>query len=417
MVLSAGTWHFNNLTAATGSPVIGSEELLDGPALDAYAFEGQGTQHVVYGSFPRIHELWWDSTGWHANELTVTAGNAPPESESGALQAYAFEAQGTQHVFYASTELHMIELRWASDRWSWTDLSELTGAPANLLPFTAYAFESKGIQNVVYFTVPDDAFRELWQDANAWHSDNGNLGITGRLPFGYVIEADGTQHIAYVGPSDHVLEVWWGDAQNFIEDAAQVAGAPDAASGVTGHVIDGLGHLFYVGTTGAHPGARQGPGRMGLERPHELGRGTAGLRSLPARLRYLPDAGELRRRRRSACVLRWRPGRPYSRAAVGGAGGLAMERPFIGHRIARPRTNRRPDRRLCLQGRGDPARRLRGSGRQHPRAVVAKRPHAGPSSDSGRGLNRSGRDQWVVRHSRGPPSRDLTRSGRPGRGP
>ena len=59
MVLSAGTWHFNNLTAATGSPVIGSDELRDGPALDAYAFEGQGTQHVVYGSFPGIHELWW----------------------------------------------------------------------------------------------------------------------------------------------------------------------------------------------------------------------------------------------------------------------------------------------------------------------------------------------------------------------
>lgn len=49
-----GSWHINDLTAATGAPAAGVV-----PA--CYVFDGQGTQHVVYGRpvDGHIHELGW----------------------------------------------------------------------------------------------------------------------------------------------------------------------------------------------------------------------------------------------------------------------------------------------------------------------------------------------------------------------
>ena len=90
-------WHYNDLTANTGAPPA------SGPPM-GYIFDAQGTQHVIYqglivdqGSDGRIHELWWDSNGWHHNDLTAAAG-APLAFESSS--AYVFESQETQHVVY-----------------------------------------------------------------------------------------------------------------------------------------------------------------------------------------------------------------------------------------------------------------------------------------------------------------------------
>lgn len=249
MVRGAGSWHFNDLTAATGAPAISNDELVWGAALDGYAFEGQRTQHVVYGAFPHIYELWWDSSGWHVNDLVAAAG-APNELESGSLRGFADEAEGTQHVFYTAADEHIVELRWEAGHWSWTDLTAQTGAPGNASPLTAYLVESRGIRNVVYFAATDQHFHELWHDAGGWHSDG--LGVTGHHPFGYVVNADGTQHVAYIGPSDHVWEAWWSNGDNHWDDVSSETGAPDAASGVTGYVVEPAGtrHLFYLGTTG-----------------------------------------------------------------------------------------------------------------------------------------------------------------------
>jgi hypothetical protein len=46
-----------------------------GSKLSSYVFENQNTQHVNYiGVDSHIHELWWDSSGWHAHDLTAAAG-------------------------------------------------------------------------------------------------------------------------------------------------------------------------------------------------------------------------------------------------------------------------------------------------------------------------------------------------------
>ena len=88
-----GGWQFNgDLTAATGAPRTVSEPI-------AYAFNTQGTQHIVYQAgdviFGRqapnevkitnasINELWRDTDGWHRNDLTATTGAPAGEPMTG----------------------------------------------------------------------------------------------------------------------------------------------------------------------------------------------------------------------------------------------------------------------------------------------------------------------------------------------
>ena len=53
-------WHVNESTAASGGPAVGQFRL------SGYVFDAQGTQHVAYiGVDSHVHELWWNTSGWH----------------------------------------------------------------------------------------------------------------------------------------------------------------------------------------------------------------------------------------------------------------------------------------------------------------------------------------------------------------
>ena len=145
-------WHYNDLTAATGAPLA-----IFAPM--GYVFDAQDTQHIVYqgyidgqGADGHIHELWWDSNGWHHNDLTAAIG-APMAFE--APWGYVFAAQGTQHVVYLGLgaggqgiDGHIHELWWDSNGWHHNDLTAATGAPMASAPPLGYAFETQRTQHV-----------------------------------------------------------------------------------------------------------------------------------------------------------------------------------------------------------------------------------------------------------------------------
>ena len=86
-------WHHDDLTAAAGAPLPAVDQ-----SMSAYAFEDQGTQHVIYvRQDSHIEELWWDNSGWHHNDLTAAASAPLPAVDQG-IAAYAFEDQGTQQA-------------------------------------------------------------------------------------------------------------------------------------------------------------------------------------------------------------------------------------------------------------------------------------------------------------------------------
>ena len=110
-------WHHSDLTALAGAPEAGRVPL------SGYVFDAQGTQHVVYGSDVdgHIHELWWDTNGWHHSDLTALAG--APEAGRVPVSGYMFDAQGTQHVVHGSdVDGHIHELWWDTNGWHHSDL-------------------------------------------------------------------------------------------------------------------------------------------------------------------------------------------------------------------------------------------------------------------------------------------------------
>ena len=169
----ASGWHHGDLTAMTGAPVAAGD-----PA--GYVFDAQGTQHVMYRSGDgHVHELWWDATnGWGSGDLTAVTG-AP--AAAGDPAAYVFDAEGSQHVIYRAGNGHLYELWWtATQGWNQGDLTAAAGSPPAAGDPGAYAFRAEGTQHVVYRTA-DGHLHEMWWRPGPGNHD-GDLTIAARPP-------------------------------------------------------------------------------------------------------------------------------------------------------------------------------------------------------------------------------------------
>jgi hypothetical protein len=218
-------WHHNNLTIAGGAPTSGRERhfALGDPV--GYVFDALGEQHVIYRdtevipaqlSTPaHVHELWWNSDGWHHKDLNIAAGS-PAGAASDVLgnpAAYAFEAQRTQHVVYRGLDDHVHELWWDSNGWHYNDLTIAADAPTALNNPAGYMFNSASEQHVVYQS-HDNHIHELWWNLEGWHHKDLTLAAGAPLalgdPVGYVFDAQRTQHVFYLGVDNHIHELRWG---------------------------------------------------------------------------------------------------------------------------------------------------------------------------------------------------------------
>jgi hypothetical protein len=74
-------------------------------------FDAEGSQHVIYrAGNGRLYELWWTAAqGWNQGDLTAAAGSPHAAGDPG---AYAFRAEGTQHVVYRTADGHLHEMWW-----------------------------------------------------------------------------------------------------------------------------------------------------------------------------------------------------------------------------------------------------------------------------------------------------------------
>jgi hypothetical protein len=246
-------WHHNDLTAAAGAPLPAVNQ-----SMSAYAFEHQGTQHVIYlGQDLHVEELWWDNNGWHHNDLTAAAG-APLPAVDQSMSAYAFEDQRTQHVIYLGQDLHVEELWWDNNGWHHNDLTAAAGAPLPAVnqSMSAYAFEDQGTQHVIYLG-QDLHVEELWWDNNGWHHNDLTAAAGAPLPSvdesisAYAFEDQGTQHVIYVGQDSHINELWWDNNGWHHNDLTAATGAPLPGNGQSRSAYafedQGTQHVVYVG--------------------------------------------------------------------------------------------------------------------------------------------------------------------------
>jgi hypothetical protein len=246
-------WHQNDLTARTGAP----PALLFGSPV-GYVFDAQATQHVIYRTRDdRIMELWWDSTGWHDSDLTAASGGAPSPAQF-VRSGYVFDAQSTQHVVYLAergqgVDGHIIELWWDSNGWHRNDLTVASGgAPLAAGRPTGYVFSAQRTQHIVYRAASGHII-ELWWDDNGWHHSDltvaaGGAPLPASNPTGYVFDAQGTQHVVYLAGA-HIHELWWNSNGWHHNDLTIAAGtAPSASSDPVGYPFNGqrTQHVIYI---------------------------------------------------------------------------------------------------------------------------------------------------------------------------
>ena len=155
-------WHHEPLTQQTGAPPTASEPF-------GYVFSWDGTQHVDYvGTNGHIYELWWNPTGWHVEDLTAHTG-APLAHFGGAgVWGYPFDpAPGvpnpTQHVLYRGVDSHIHELWWDSTGWHHNDLHGVPGTPLASGDPTGFAHTGKGTQHVFFVSDTNHVIALQWR--------------------------------------------------------------------------------------------------------------------------------------------------------------------------------------------------------------------------------------------------------------
>ena len=165
-------WNQNNITDRAGAPSLPQGDPI------GYAFEADGTQHVLYvdADGSGVKELWWDNNGWHPNDLSSPPGLPPETSIDYVSGAYVFHWEDTQHIITVASTLavgvaerfDLYEL-WGQRQadptgWNPHDLTQAVGmAGQNLGCLAAYAFNSQGTQHVicVNWQDPDPHIYEL----------------------------------------------------------------------------------------------------------------------------------------------------------------------------------------------------------------------------------------------------------------
>ena len=246
----ASGWHHHDLTGATGAPSPSRAS----PA--AYLFGSQGTQHVVYiGNDCHVHELWWDTDGWHHHDLT-TAASAPLARPETSPAGYV-SGRGTQHVDYIGTDGRIHEVRWSGGTWARNDPTTPGGVVATALVSTGptgYVSDT-GEQRVTYLAADGDLHELTW-DGSSW-TDQSPSQATG-TPIGSNVAlascqtgSVGARHIVAVPAGGVFVHDYWNDGQTWHhEDVAASSGGPrsDAVAGPAAYVRppQGLLRLAYV---------------------------------------------------------------------------------------------------------------------------------------------------------------------------
>jgi len=107
-------WKHNDLTQMTGAPQPAANSALAG-----YAAEYEKTEHVIYiGNDGDIQELYYSGNAWQVTDLSVSAGSGATAPTAGTpLAGYAFENQGTEHVIYIDINHQVHELYRSGNNW------------------------------------------------------------------------------------------------------------------------------------------------------------------------------------------------------------------------------------------------------------------------------------------------------------
>ncbi len=263
---SDGVWHPKDITAEAEAP-----EATAAPT--AYAFEDEGTQHVLFQTGDgRLHELYQDD-GWHHSDLTDAASLAP--RVVGQAYGWASVPLAMQFVVFRMTDghVHLLSRRSGGDG-GWMH-AMLTGPhdPACAGDPAGYAFQSGAF---ITYRDGDGRLHELSRAASGpWSSP---VDLWGRLPVlppdfpvmpralgdapsGFGDEVGGARYIQFLADHGRICEYAFAGGEWSLTDLTKVAFT--GRLGVQGyrpvgydfpaapHAPQPTEHCIYVGATGS----------------------------------------------------------------------------------------------------------------------------------------------------------------------
>jgi hypothetical protein len=225
-----GDWGITTLTDVEGSPPVRRDPT-------AYVFAGEGTQHVLYTAAfedDHVHEFWWDDGDWHHSDLTDSQGAGVTDHPA---QGYSLEAStdSSQHIIYRGLDGSINELARAHHGWNHYNLTTEYGAPgaAAKSPF-GYPFNAQGSQHIIYLGF-DGSIHELRWNGSHWMPilvatpPESATPRTG--PVGYAFTATGTQHVFYADAAGHIYELKTDGSGSWLPpDDLSRTGAPASSS-------------------------------------------------------------------------------------------------------------------------------------------------------------------------------------------
>lgn len=259
----AKKWQHNPIGAVSGAPPAGGKP-------DAYAWEGDKTQHIVYrGMDNQVHEIYYKrgmlGGKWlYGGALSEKTGAPQAASDP---NGFAWEWDETQHIVYAGADRQVHEIWFKKGvtgaKWSYGGaLSDKTDAPQVAGNPWGFVWEEDKTQHIVYRGV-DNKVHEIWFKKGItgakWQYGGALSEMVGAPPAagdpaGFAWEHDKTQHIVYRGGDNNIHEIWFkkglaGAKWSYGGAMNQTVGAPQAAGNVMGYAWEGdkTQHLVYRG--------------------------------------------------------------------------------------------------------------------------------------------------------------------------
>jgi hypothetical protein len=143
--------------------------------LDGYATDWNEQQHVNYiGTDGHVHELFYDGSHWHHNDLSGLAGSSVSVADNNVLDGYATNWNEQQHVNYIGTDGHVHELFYDGSHWHDNDLTNLARSSTSAVNYSTldgYPTDWNEQQHVNYLA-SDGGVHELYYDGSHWHDND-----------------------------------------------------------------------------------------------------------------------------------------------------------------------------------------------------------------------------------------------------
>jgi hypothetical protein len=174
-------------------------------------------QHINYIGIDghiheRLHDPWYN---WVTGDLTLLSGNGVAPAPGSALDAY-FGPDNGQHVNFIGTDGHVRELYLSfGGQWVNNDLTHLSSGilPRTNTPLDGYTDQDGG-QHVNFIGIDNNvheyfiASHSHWIDNNLIHKSGDGIGPRPNSPLDGYIDADGGQHVNFIGTDSHVRELY-----------------------------------------------------------------------------------------------------------------------------------------------------------------------------------------------------------------